>query len=131
MPGFIVTGRCTAPVEDVWKLLFDPTCFPRWWVGVDTVKSGDAGGYTQWTSGYPDFPMPQQLRADRANGQVTVSCQVSDIDFSWQLAEWGAGTTIEVRVEIPEAEAFRLDGQREIIEASLQRLAALAESESD
>ena len=24
MPGFTLTGRATAPVEDVWKLLFDP-----------------------------------------------------------------------------------------------------------
>jgi uncharacterized protein YndB with AHSA1/START domain len=127
MPNFTVTGHCAAPVEDVWKLLFDPTCFPRWWVGIDTVQPDDTGGYIQWSSGYPDFPMPQQLRADRANGRVIVSCQVSDIDFGWQLAEWGTGTKIEVRVEIPEAEAFRLDGQREVIEASLRRLAALAE----
>jgi uncharacterized protein YndB with AHSA1/START domain len=132
MPGFTVTGHSGAAVEDVWKLLFDPTCFPRWWVGVESVQPDDeTGGFTQWPTGYPDFPMPQHLRADRVNGRVTVSCQISDIDFSWQLAERGTGTTIEVRVEIPESEAFRLEGQREVIEASVQRLAALAESEDD
>lgn len=129
MPSFIVTGRTAAAVEDVWKLLFDPTCFPRWWVGIETVQPDGDGGFTQWPTGYPDFPMPQQLRVDRRSGQVTVSCQVSDIAVAWQLAESGAGTSIEVRVDIPEVEAHRLDGQREVIEASLLRLATLAESE--
>lgn len=131
MPGFVVTGSSNAAVEDVWKLLFDPACFPRWWVGVETVEPDEDGRFTQWPTGYPDFPMPQKLRADRGNGQVTVSCQISDISIAWQLAEAGTGTAIEVRVDIPEAEAHRLDGQREVIQASLKRLAALAENESD
>jgi hypothetical protein len=38
-------------------------------------------------SGYPDFPMPQKLRTDRSQGRVTISCQISDIDVAWQLAE--------------------------------------------
>jgi len=131
MPSFTVIGRTDAAVEDVWKLLFDPACFPRWWVGTETVRPDDGGGFIKWPTGHPNFPMPQQLRADRGSGRVTVSCQVSDIDFVWQLAESGAGTLIEVRVDIPDAEAHRLDGQREVIEASLHRLAALAETESD
>jgi uncharacterized protein YndB with AHSA1/START domain len=128
MPSFSVTGRSEAPVEDVWKLLFDPTCFPRWWVGIETVQPDVDGGFTQWPTGYPEFPMPQQLRADRGNSQVIVSCQISDIAIAWQLSESGSGTAIEVRVDIPEAEAHRLEGQREVIEASLLRLAALAEN---
>jgi uncharacterized protein YndB with AHSA1/START domain len=126
MPSFTVTGHADAPVEEVWKLLFDPTSFPRWWVGVETVRTNTVDGYTVWPTGYPDFPMPQLLRTDPAGGRVTVSCQVSDIDFVWQLAESGPATDIEVRVELPEAEAHRADTQRDLITASVARLAALA-----
>ena len=28
MPGFALTAGCRAPVEEVWKLLFDPARFP-------------------------------------------------------------------------------------------------------
>ena len=87
MPGFALSARCQAPVEDVWKLLFDPARFPDWWVGIETVRKDAPGEFTQWPSGYPDFPMPQKLRVDQANERVTVSCQVSDIEIVWQLAE--------------------------------------------
>lgn len=130
MPHFTVTGRSDAPVEEVWKLLFDPTRFPQWWVGIDTVRAEGAHQYTQWPIGYPDFPMPQKLRTDHARGRVTISCQISDIDISWQLAESGPGTAIEVRVDLPDHEAHRLDGQRDIITESLANLAALANTSS-
>jgi hypothetical protein len=71
--------------------------------------------------------MPQRLRAEQHAGRVTMSCQVSDIDFAWQLAEVADGTKITVRVDLPEAEAHRLDGQRELITTSLAALAGLAE----
>jgi hypothetical protein len=80
-----------------------------------------------WPEGWPDFPMPQQLRSDRRAGRVTVSCQVSDIGFVWQLSEAaGGGTTISVRVDLPEAESHRLDGQRDLIARSVGTLASLA-----
>jgi uncharacterized protein YndB with AHSA1/START domain len=126
MPGFALSAGCRAPVEEVWKLLFDPTRFPEWWVGIETVRTDGPGEYTQWPPGYPDFPMPQKLRVDQANDRVTVSCQVSDIDVVWQLAEAGNGTRIEVRVDLPDAEAHRLASQRRIIAASLDNLTALA-----
>jgi uncharacterized protein YndB with AHSA1/START domain len=128
VPGFTLTTATHAPVEEVWKLLFDPTRFPEWWAGVETVRVEARDVYTMWPDGYPDFPMPQQLRTDRTAGRVTVSCQVSDIDVTWQLAEAGDGTAISVRVELPPEEAHRLTGQRELIGASLASLAALAES---
>lgn len=126
MPGFRAERMAAAPPEEVWKLLFDPSRFPEWWVGIETVEAG-GDGYTMWPAGYPDFPMPQRLRSERSAGRVTISCQVSDIDFRWRLSEApAAGTRIEVEVELPDHEAHRLDGQREIIEQSLDRLAALA-----
>jgi uncharacterized protein YndB with AHSA1/START domain len=130
MPGFALSASCHAPVEEVWKLLFDPARFPQWWVGIETVRTDAPGAFTQWPTGYPDFPMPQKLRVDRAHERVIISCQVSDIDVVWQLAEAGAGTSIHVTVSLPEQEAHRLDGQHQVIEESLHRLAALAEAAS-
>jgi uncharacterized protein YndB with AHSA1/START domain len=130
MPGFTLSARCCAPVEEVWKLLFDPARFPDWWVGIETVRKDSPDEFTQWPTGYPDFPMPQKLRVDQASERVTISCQVSDIDVVWQLAEAGTGTSINVNVSLPEREAHRLDGQHQAIEESLRRLTALAESAS-
>ena len=130
MPGFTLSAMCCAPVEEVWKLLFDPARFPDWWVGIETVRQDAPGEFTQWPAGYPDFPMPQKLRVDQANERVTVSCQVCDIEIVWQLAEAGTGTSINVNVSLPEREAHRLGGQHQAIEESLRRLTALAESAS-
>jgi hypothetical protein len=104
--------------------------FPEWWTGIETVRVGAAGDYTIWHDGSPDFPMPQRLRADRVEGRVTVSCQVSDIDFAWQLAEDGAGTLITARVVLPPAMAGLLEEQQEVIATSLEALAKLAEADS-
>ena len=128
MPGFTLSASCDAPVEEVWKLLFDPARFPDWWVGVETVRRDSPAEFTLWPTGYPDFPMPQKLRVDQAGERVTISCQVFDAEFVWQLAEAGEGTAIQVTVSLPEREAHRLDGQRQAISESLHRLTALAES---
>ena len=74
--------------------------------------------------------MPQKLRVEEANERVTISCQISDIEIVWQLAEAGTGTPINVNVSLPEREAQRLDGQHHVIRESLRRLAALAEAAS-
>ena len=55
-----------------------------------------------------------------------VSCLVSELRFEWRLEPTNQGTRITVDVEIPDAEAHRLDAQREIISASMKRLAELA-----
>jgi uncharacterized protein YndB with AHSA1/START domain len=126
MPELSLTGQADAPVQEVCKLLFDPTRFPEWWTGAESVRSDDSGNYTQWPTGYPDFPMPQKIRSDHSNGQVTISGQVSDIDITWQLAEYGPGKTITVHMRLPKAQAHRLDTQHEVLASSLTRLAALA-----
>jgi uncharacterized protein YndB with AHSA1/START domain len=132
VPTFDDETSSSAPVEAVWKLLYDPGRFPEWWQGVETVERrghDGRGDFTMYPDGYPDFPMPQQLRADRSGRQVTVSCLVSDLVFAWRLAPLPVtdGTRIAVHVELPEQEAHRLEGQREIVSASLRALAALAE----
>jgi hypothetical protein len=74
--------------------------------------------------------MPQKLRVDQANERVMISCQVSDIDIVWRLAEAGADTSINVDVTLPEREAYRFDGQHQVISESLRCLTALAEAAS-
>ncbi len=128
MPRFDDTTESDAPIEEVWKLLYDPTRFTEWWAGVERVEPAD-GGFTMWPQGYPDFPMPQQLRTDGDGHKVLVSCLVSDLRFEWRLEPLGERTRIAVEVEIPEAEAHRLEDQRGAVSASLRSLAALASAD--
>jgi uncharacterized protein YndB with AHSA1/START domain len=126
MPTFSLSTRAPAPIEEVWKLLHDPSRFPEWWSGIGSVEPGEGGAYTMWPDGYPDFPMAQRLRTEHRDGRVTISCLVSDLEFCWQLAEDGTGTSISVEVAIPVAERHREQTQRLVIAESLDRLAALA-----
>ncbi len=129
MPEFHDSAEAQAPPEQVWKLLYDPSRFPEWWAGIETVDEArsDNGDVTFYPDGYPDFPMPQQLETSRTERRVTISCLVSYLRFEWQLKPSGADATrITVHVEIPEEEAHRLDGQRDAVRASLGNLARLA-----
>jgi uncharacterized protein YndB with AHSA1/START domain len=130
MPEFHDTAVSAAPPEEVWKALYDPRRFPEWWEGIETVESGDAAGgeapYTAFPDGYPDFPMAQILRTDHDGRKAVISCLVSDLRFEWRLAPEGTGTRIDVDVEIPEQEAARLATQRDLIAASIRKLAAVA-----
>jgi uncharacterized protein YndB with AHSA1/START domain len=125
MPEFSDSAETPAPPEEVWKLLYDPSRFPEWWAGVETVEPGD-GGYTMYPDGYPDFPMPQQFETGRDGRSVKISCLVSDLRYEWRLEAADGGTRIAVDVEIPEQEAHRLDRQRDAVSRSLANLAALA-----
>ena len=126
MPSFHDTATSAAAPEEVWKLLYDPARFPDWWAGIGTVDVTADGEYTLYPEGYPDFPMAQLLDTKRDQQRVTVSCLVSDLRFEWRLEPDDAGTLITVDVEIPEAEAHRLESQRDVISASVRRLAELA-----
>jgi uncharacterized protein YndB with AHSA1/START domain len=126
MPSFHDSTTSTAPPEEVWKLLYDAARFPDWWTGTGSVEVQSEDRYTMYPEGYPDFPMAQLLDTRRDEGRVTVSCLVSDLRFEWRLQPAGAGTAITVDVEIPEAEAHRLETQREVVRSSMQRLAELA-----
>jgi uncharacterized protein YndB with AHSA1/START domain len=128
MPSFRDRAPSAAAPEEVWKLLYDPARFPDWWAGIETVEVHDEGRYTLYPVGYPVFPMAQLLDTAPLEGRITVSCLVSDLRFEWRLEPAGeGGTLITVEVEIPEAEAHRLEAQRTVISASLRRLARVAE----
>jgi uncharacterized protein YndB with AHSA1/START domain len=128
MPTFDDSTVTPAPPDEVWMLLYDPVRFPEWWTGIASTTPDDDGGYTMYVDGHPDFPMPQTLATSPEDGNVTISCTVSDLVFQWHLAAVEGGTEISVHVDIPEREAARLQMQRGVISASLRRLADLAAS---
>lgn len=129
MPTFDDSATSEAPVEEVWKLLYDPARMVEWWEGIERVDGGGhdgKGNLTLYPEGYPDFPMPQELRAAADGRGLTISCLVSYLVYEWRLEPLDPGTRIRVHVEIPEEEAHRLETQRAGVSASLRSLAALA-----
>ena len=126
MPTFDDSATAAAPVEEVWKLLYDPTRMVEWWEGIERVDPTGADEITIYPDGYPDFPMPQELRTASDGRGLTISCLVSYLVFEWRLEPLGDDTRISVHVEIPEEEAHRLEAQRAGVSASLRSLAALA-----
>jgi hypothetical protein len=42
----------------VWKLLFDPSRFPEWWVGIETVRVDTDREYTVWPEARSPGPSP-------------------------------------------------------------------------
>jgi hypothetical protein len=131
MPAFDDSTVTRAPVEAVWKVLYDPARIPQWWEGVESVQPGESRDDVLFFSpGYPVDPALQRVRPEPGRRRVLVSCQVSDLVFDWALEplEIG-GTRIAVHVEIPEAEAQRVDRQRAVVAASLRRLARVASAE--
>jgi uncharacterized protein YndB with AHSA1/START domain len=126
MPTFDDSATTAAPVEEVWKLLYDPARMVEWWEGIERVDPGGDGDVTFYPEGYPDFPMPQELRTAADGRGLTISCLVSYLVYEWRLEPLGDDTRISVHVEIPEEEAHRLEAQRAGVSASLRSLAALA-----
>ena len=126
MPTFDDSATSEAPVEEVWKLLYDPARMVEWWEGVERVEPSGEGEITVYPDGYPDFPMPQELRTAADGRGLTISCLVSYLVYEWRLEPLDPGTRIRVHVEIPEEEAHRLESQRAGVSASLRSLAALA-----
>jgi uncharacterized protein YndB with AHSA1/START domain len=130
VPSFHDTATSAAAPEDVWKLLYDPSRFPDWWAGIETVDVTSEHEYTMYPDGYPEFPMAQVLDTHQEQHRVVVSCLVSDLRFEWRLEPAGDGTRITVDVEIPDTESHRLDSQRQIISDSMTQLANLAGNET-
>ncbi len=129
MPTLDDSTTTLAPVEEVWKLLYDPSRMSEWWAGIRSVERGGRGGtgdITLFADHDPEFPMPQALHADGDGRRLTISCLANHLVFEWHLEVLDPGTRIAVHVEIPEREAHRLDDQRASVSASLRALATLA-----
>lgn len=115
----------TAPPEEVFKLLWDARRYPEWWAGMDRVEVA-GGEVTRYMEEWPEFAYPTRVSASAAGGRVTISCLLSDIAHEWRLEPHPGGCVICIRVEIPEAEAHRLEAQRAEVTDSLVRLARVA-----
>jgi uncharacterized protein YndB with AHSA1/START domain len=92
MPTFDDSATAAAPVEEVWKLLYDPTRMVEWWEGIERVDPTGDGEITIYPDGYPDFPMPQELRTASDGRGLTISCLVSYLVFEWRLEPLAATT---------------------------------------
>jgi hypothetical protein len=106
MPSFADTGRSGAPQEELWKLLSEPSRLGEWWAS--------------------DFAEPPLVAPVREGQRVVISCAASGSRFEWRLEPDGPGTRIDVLVDVPEDEVFRLDQQRDLVRRSLVRLAEAA-----
>ena len=126
MPAFDDSATTAAPVEEVWKLLYDPARMVEWWEGVERVEPSGDGEITVYPDGYPDFPMPQALRTAGDGRGLTISCLVSYLVYEWRLEPLDPGTRIRVHVEIPEHERARVPAQEAVVAASLGALVELA-----
>ena len=127
MPSFHDTTTSAAPPEEVWKLLYDPSRFPDWWAGIGTVdvtgrrRVHDVPGRLSRLPDGPAARHPTRRAARHASHAWSPTCASNG-----GSSQHGEGTLITVDVEIPEAEAHRLESQREIISTSMQQLAQLA-----
>jgi uncharacterized protein YndB with AHSA1/START domain len=127
MPGFEEQRLCRAPAEEVWKLLFDPSRIAEWWDGMARVEQDADGSVTRYMEAWPDFPYPTNIRTSKTGQRIVFSCQLSDIEHEWSLAPHTEGCLVRARIEIPEAEAARLDKAREETRRSIDKLVTCAE----
>ncbi|MGD9694920.1 MAG: SRPBCC family protein [Thermoleophilia bacterium] len=116
---------CRAPAVEVWRLVHDPSRLHEWMADTERVEPGEGDTVVRFLHGWPDHPMPTRVRS-AAGGRVTISCLVSDIDFAIGLSPHPQGCEVTVTGTIPEAEAARCAAVRELVGASLRRLAERA-----
>jgi hypothetical protein len=120
MATFDDSADTQADPQDVFKLLYDPAQFERWW-GCMQIDGSPA------PSKHSDFGLPRVLSSSRDDGRVRVSCALADIVFDWRLEQLAdGGTRIAVHVEVPDAYALDLDAQKAVIGMSLRQLADVA-----
>ena len=120
MASFDDAAETAAAPQDVFKLLYDPDQFPRWW-GCMQIDGNPS------PSKHPDFGLPRVVSSSRDGERVVVSCALADIVFDWRLERLAqGGTQIAVHVEVPDAYALDLDGQKAVIGMSLRQLADVA-----
>ena len=124
MASFDDAADTDAPPEEVFKLLYNPKQFSRWW-GCMQIEGSPA------PSKHPDFGLPRVVSSSRGDGRVTITCSLAEIVFDWHLEERPqGGTTIAVHVEVPDAYRLDLEGQKAVIGMSLRQLAEVAAHEA-
>jgi uncharacterized protein YndB with AHSA1/START domain len=120
MASFDDAADTVARPEDVFKLLYDPEQFPRWW-GCMQIEGNPA------PSKHPDFGLPRVVSSSQGDGRVTITCSLAEIVFDWRLEDRPqGGTRIGVHVEVPDAYQLDLEAQKAVIGMSLRQLADVA-----
>jgi Polyketide cyclase / dehydrase and lipid transport len=126
---FHAEAACAAPAREVWKLLYDPVRFARWWPGWERIEPGEGSALTRYDARWPDFAYPAIVSSDPSSGRVVVSCLLSDIVHTWSIDPGGSGCQISVVVTIPAAEADRTGDTADVVRQALSALVSVAESE--
>jgi uncharacterized protein YndB with AHSA1/START domain len=126
---FHAEAACAAPAREVWKLLYDPVRFARWWPGWERIEPGEGSALTRYDARWPDFAYPATVSSDPSTGRVVVSCLLSDIVHTWSIDPAGSGCQISAAVTIPEAEADRAADTADVVRQALSALVREAESE--
>jgi len=125
---FHAEAACAAPAREVWKLLYDPVRFARWWPGWERIEPGEGPALTRYDARWPDFAYPATVSSDPSTGRVVVSCLLSDIVHTWSIDPAGSGCQISVEVAIPAAEADRTGDTAEVVRLALSALVSEAEA---
>lgn len=126
--SFQAEAACAAPAREVWKLLYDPVRFSRWWPGWERIEPGEGPTLTHYDARWPDFAYPATVSSDASTGRVVVSCLLSDIVHTWSIDPAGRGCQIKVVVTIPAAEADRISGTADAMRQALAALVSEAEA---
>ena len=120
MASFDDSAETTAGPQDVFKRLYDPGQFPRWWECMQIEGNPSPSKQT-------DFGLPRVVSSSRDGERVSVSYALADIVFDWRLERLAqGGTRIAVHVGVPDAYTLDLDGQKAVIGMSLRQLADVA-----
>jgi uncharacterized protein YndB with AHSA1/START domain len=127
MAEYRTHADCAAPAREVWKLLYDPVRFARWWPGWERIEPGEDQLLTRYDARWPDFAYPTSVSTDRVTGRVVVSCMLSDIVHSWGIEPGPEGCRINVLVAIPDTEAARTEDVVATVKTALSALVACAE----
>ena len=81
MPSFHDTAISSAAPEDVWKLLYDPSRFPDWWAGIESLMRAHPGA------------------GERLIVEITETVAIQDIDdvrgFVTRLKNFGSRIAID------------------------------------
>ena len=92
----------------------------------DRVGRARSGRLHDVPRGLARLPHAPAAETSSADGRVTISCLVSDLEYRWQLTADGERTRVQVHVDIPEVEAHRLETQTAAMSSALARLTRLA-----
>ena len=105
------SATSAAPIEEVFKLLHDPTRVPEWWSGVAEVsglsRHGSEYRFTRHGAEVADLILRPE------GGRTVLSCASTGLEWIWSLAPSDDGKGTEIHVELVAPEEQRELGERQ------------------